>query len=159
MRNYFNTTKIHNVWLWNFFQDSFRLSPIVLCVFFVVQRSTFIIPETDNTVFNIIKFTLDARTKNCMKWVGERVGGGEEDNVSIGTIGRRVVLVDTPRGIIFPRKKPGCTPSRPTTFTVIIVTGNGTKLKHNNPEVTLIQCAFAVLYLLCQLSKPHAKNL
>ena len=29
----------------------------------------------------------------------------------------------------------------------------------NNPEVTLIQCVFTVLYLLCQLSKPHAKNL
>ena len=74
MRNYFNTTKIHKVWLWNFFQDSPRLSPIVYVFFFVVHRSTFIIPETDDAVLNIIKFTFDARTQNCMNWVGERGG-------------------------------------------------------------------------------------
>ena len=57
--------------------------------FFVVHRSTFIIPETDDTVFNIIKFTPDTRTENCMYWVGG--GGGGEDNVSIGTIGIEVL--------------------------------------------------------------------
>ena len=94
-----------------------------MCFFFVVHRSTFIIPEADDTVFNIIKFTLDARTENCMNWVGGG-GGGGKGNVSIGTIGRRVVLVDRSRGIIFPK------PSRPTTFSVI-VTGNGTKQKQS----------------------------
>ena len=75
MRNYFNTTKTHKVWLGNFLQDSPRLSPIVYVVFFfVVHRSTFIIPETDDTVFNIIKFTPDTRTENCMNWVGGRGG-------------------------------------------------------------------------------------
>ena len=41
-----------------------------------------------------------------MKWVGEarkgEGGGGREDNVSSGTIGRRVVLVDGSRGILPP---------------------------------------------------------
>ena len=43
-----------------------------------------------------------------MKWAGEARkgevggGGGREDNVSSGTIGRRVVLVDGSRGILTP---------------------------------------------------------
>ena len=57
-------------------------------------------PETDDTVFNITKFTLDARTQNCTNWVR---GGGGEGNVSSGIKGRTVVLVDRSRGIIFPR--------------------------------------------------------
>ena len=45
-----------------------------MCFFFVVHRSTFIIPETDDTVFNIKKFTPNTRTENCMNWVGGRGG-------------------------------------------------------------------------------------
>ena len=42
-----------------------------------------------------------------MKWAGEARkgevgGGGGEDNVSSGTIGRRAVLVDGSRGILPP---------------------------------------------------------
>lgn len=69
----------------------------MLFFFFVVQRSTFTITETDDTVFNIIKFTLE---------LYELGGAAGEGNVGIGTIGRRVILVDGSRGIIFPTTSP-----------------------------------------------------
>ena len=108
-------------------------------VFFVVQRSTFIIPETDDTVFNIIKFTFDARTQSCMNWGGGGggEGNGEEGNVSIGTIGIEVLSSLRP-------------PARQRFLSLLLEM----EQNKNNPEVT-----FTVLYLLCQLSKPHAKNL
>ena len=67
-------------------------------------------------------------------WIG---WGRGEGNVSIGTIGIEVLSSLRP-------------PARQRFLSLLLEM----EQNKNNPEVT-----FTVLYLLCQLSKPHAKNL